>query len=34
MSRLMLERSLLVGILMSAGVIYNFSFALDEGVSI
>jgi potassium/sodium efflux P-type ATPase len=34
MSRLMLERSLLVGVLMSAGVIYNFSYALDEGVSL
>jgi P-type Ca2+ transporter type 2C len=34
MSRIMLERSLLVGVLMSAGVIYNFSSALDEGVSV
>jgi P-type Ca2+ transporter type 2C len=34
MSRLMLERSLLVGLLMSAGVIFNFSAALDEGLSL
>lgn len=34
MSRLMLERSLLVGVLMSAGVILNFSSALDEGASL
>jgi P-type Ca2+ transporter type 2C len=34
MSRLMLERSLLVGILMSAGVILNFSSALEDGVSL
>ncbi|HEX9911197.1 MAG TPA: HAD-IC family P-type ATPase, partial [Desulfatiglandales bacterium] len=34
MSRLMYERSLLVGMIISAGVIYNFIQALDDGVSL
>ncbi len=34
MSRLMYERSILVGLLISGGVIYNFVFALDQGVSL
>jgi magnesium-transporting ATPase (P-type) len=34
MSRLMYERSILVGLIISAGVIYNFISALDEGVSL
>jgi Ca2+-transporting ATPase len=34
MSRLMIERSLLVGVLISFGVIFNFSSALREEVSI
>lgn len=34
MSRLMLERSILVGIIIAAGVIYSFKSALDEGSSV
>ncbi len=34
MSRLMLERSLIVGILIAAGVIYNFYNALFDGASL
>ena len=34
MSRLMYERSILVGLIISAGVVYNFISALDEGVSL
>lgn len=34
MSRLMYERSILVGILISLGVIFNFTSALNEGVSL
>ena len=34
MSRLMYERSLLVGVLISLGVIFNFYFALREEVSL
>ena len=34
MSRLMYERSLLVGVLISLGVLFNFSFALREEVSL
>jgi magnesium-transporting ATPase (P-type) len=34
MSRLMYERSILVGLIISAGVIFNFISALDEGVSL
>jgi Ca2+-transporting ATPase len=34
MSRLMYERSLLVGLIISAGVIFNFVSALEEGVSL
>jgi Ca2+-transporting ATPase len=34
MSRLMLERSVLVGVLISAGVIYNFHDALTQGSSV
>ncbi|MDH4264873.1 MAG: HAD-IC family P-type ATPase [Deltaproteobacteria bacterium] len=34
MSRLMYERSILVGLIISAGIIYNFISALDEGVSL
>lgn len=34
MSRLMYERSILVGLIISAGVIYNFIQALDDGVSL
>src|SRR4030042_4464459 len=34
MSRLMYERSVLVGLIISAGVIYNFVQALDDGVSL
>ena len=34
MSRLMYERSVLVGLIISAGVIYNFIQALDDGVSL
>ena len=34
MSRLMYERSLLVGVLISIGVLFNFSFALREEVSL
>ena len=34
MSRLMLERSILVGIIISAGVIYNFHGAIAEGSSV
>ena len=34
MSRLMLERSVLVGVLISAGVIYNFHDALAQGSSV
>jgi len=34
MSRLMLERSVLVGIIISAGVIYNFHGAITEGSSV
>jgi Ca2+-transporting ATPase len=33
MSRLMYERSALVGLIISAGVIFNFVSALDDGVS-
>jgi Ca2+-transporting ATPase len=34
MSRLMLERSLIVGTLISAGVVYNFHNALSDGASL
>jgi magnesium-transporting ATPase (P-type) len=34
MSRLMYERSILVGLIISAGVIFNFVQALDHGVSL
>lgn len=34
MSRLMYERSILVGLIIFAGVVYNFISALDEGVSL
>lgn len=34
MSRLMYERSVLVGLIISAGVVYNFFSALSEGVSL
>jgi len=34
MSRLMYERSILVGLIISAGVIFNFVSALDDGVSL
>ncbi len=34
MSRLMYDRTILVGLIISAGVIYNFISALDEGVSL
>jgi len=34
MSRLVYERSILVGLIISAGVIFNFISALDEGVSL
>ena len=34
MSRLMVERSILVGLIISAGVIFNFVSALDDGVSL
>ena len=34
MSRLMLERSLIVGTLISAGVVYNFYNALSDGASL
>jgi len=34
MSRLMYERSVLVGLIISAGVIFNFVQALDDGVSL
>ncbi len=34
MSRLMYERSVLVGLIISAGVIFNFVSALEEGVSL
>ncbi|HDR16798.1 MAG TPA: HAD family hydrolase [Desulfobacteraceae bacterium] len=34
MSKLMIERSILVGFLMSAGVVINFSSALDDGYSL
>ena len=34
MSRLMYERSILVGLIISAGVIFNFISALDDGVSL
>jgi Ca2+-transporting ATPase len=34
MSRLMFERSFLVGLIISAGVIFNFVSALEEGVSL
>ena len=34
MSRLMYERSLLVGLIISAGVIFNFVSALEDGVSL
>lgn len=34
MSRLMYERSILVGLIISAGVVCNFISALDEGVSL
>jgi len=34
MSRLMYERSILVGLIISAGVIFNFVWALDEEVSL
>jgi len=33
-SRLMYERSILVGLIISAGVIFNFVSALDDGVSL
>ncbi len=34
MSNLMIQRSIVVGLLISIGVIYNFFYALDEGASI
>jgi Ca2+-transporting ATPase len=34
LSRLMYERSILVGLIISAGVIFNFVSALDDGVSL
>jgi Ca2+-transporting ATPase len=34
MSRLMYERSILVGLIISAGVIFNFVLALEDGVSV
>ncbi|MGQ9510018.1 MAG: cation transporting ATPase C-terminal domain-containing protein [Thermodesulfobacteriota bacterium] len=34
MSRLMYERSILVGLIISAGVIFNFIQALEDGVSL
>jgi len=34
MSRLMVERSILVGLIISAGVIFNFISALDDGLSL
>jgi Ca2+-transporting ATPase len=34
MSRLMYERGILVGLIISAGVIFNFVSALDDGVSL
>ena len=34
MSRLMIERSIIVGLLISVGVIYNFVDALDKGASV
>jgi magnesium-transporting ATPase (P-type) len=34
MSRLMYERSILVGLIISAGIIYNFVSALNDGVSL
>ncbi len=34
MSRLMFERSILVGLIISAGVVYNFVSALHDGVSL
>jgi Ca2+-transporting ATPase len=34
MSRLMVERSILVGIIIAAGVIYNFYSALSENISL
>ncbi len=34
MSRLMFERSILVGLIISAGVIFNFIKALEDGVSL
>jgi Ca2+-transporting ATPase len=34
MSRLMYERSILVGLIISAGVIFNFVSAIDDGVSL
>jgi Ca2+-transporting ATPase len=34
MNRLLIERTILVGLLISAGVVYNFMSALDEGVSL
>ena len=34
MSRLMVERSILVGLIISAGVIFNFVSALEDGVSL
>lgn len=34
MNRLLIERTILVGLLISAGVVYNFMTALNEGVSL
>jgi Ca2+-transporting ATPase len=34
MSKLMYERSILVGLIISAGVIFNFVSALDDGASL
>ncbi len=34
MSKLMLQRSIIVGILISAGVVYNFIIAIDNGASL
>jgi Ca2+-transporting ATPase len=34
MSRLLIERTILVGLLISAGVVYNFMTALNEGASL
>jgi len=34
MSRLLIERTILVGVLIAAGVVYNFMTALAEGVSL